>query len=1134
MYELRRDSEEYLVRVDEFIKFAENYRVKKRHDSILCPCKDCKNFRRIGNSEEIRGHLICRGFKERYTCWFMHGEKFGESSTGKNVDNREENIDENDETVENFDLDCNDIDDENVENVDINVDLDCNDSDELDMNIDENVDLDDMLRDVENDFSDKNHNKFEHLFNESKKPLFPGCTKFTKLSAVLNLFNLKANNGWSDKSFTSLLELLQEMLPDNNELPGTVYQAKKLICPMGLEIERIHACPNDCVLYRNEYEAMQVCPKCGVSRYKRKDKKTGDCITGKKARMKGPPAKVVWYFPIIPRFKRLFANPKDAKLLRWHEEERKKDGKLRHPADSPQWRNIDRHFEEFGLEGRNLRIGVSTDGMNPFGSMSSRHSTWPVLLCIYNLPPWMTMKRRYIMMSLLIQGPRQPGNDIDVYLAPLIEDLQKLWSDGIVVWDAYMKEEFKLRAMVFCTINDFPAYGNLSGYSTKGAKACPTCEDDTQSMWLKNCKKNIFMGHRRFLPINHPDRKKKKAYNGKVELGVARRPLDGKGTFQRVKNLDVVFGKCAKAPPKNIWKKRSIFWKLPYWEYLDVRHCIDVMHVEKNVCDSLIGLLLNIPGKTKDGIKVRKDMVEEMGIRPKLAPEVKGKRTYLPPACYTLSKKEKTSFCECLQRVKVPSGYSSNISKLVSIKDLKLLGLKSHDCHVLMTHMIPVAIRGILPINVRQTITKLCFFFNAISSKVIDPKKLDDLQKEVVVTLCLLEQYFPPSFFDVMVHLVVHIVREIKICGPVFLRYMYPFERYMGILKGYVRNRHRPEGSIIEGYATEEVIDFCTDYMTGVSSIGIPKSRHEGRLQGVGTIGLKAMVADINDIEKAHFLVLQHMKDVAPYIAEHVTILQQQNNSRSQKWLTNEHNRSFIGWLKERVQSHPEKSPVSEIVRWLGQGPQMVIRTYQGYDINGYTFYTKSQDDKSTMQNSGVTLVATSQEFSRSGDARPIIASKSYYGVIEEIWELVYPANFSIPLFRCKWVDDRAVKVDNNGFTLVDMNKVGYVDDPFILAKQATQVIYVTDPSDDRLHVVLFGKRRIVGVENVVDEEEYDQFEENPPFCADVNTAVPTVNEENDEATYMRSDHKEGLFYEGNVEILNKKRQRKKKEQFGS
>jgi hypothetical protein len=91
-----------------------------------------------------------------------------------------------------------------------------------------------------------------------------------------------------------------------------------------------------------------------------------------------------------------------------------------------------------------------------------------------------------------------------------------------------------------------------------------------------------------------------------------------------------------------------------------------------------------------------------------------------------------------------------------------------------MTQMIPVAIRGILPKAVQQTITKLCFFFNVINSKVIDPLKLDALQAEVIVTLCHLEMYFPPSFFDVMVHLVVHLVREIKICGPVFLRYMYP------------------------------------------------------------------------------------------------------------------------------------------------------------------------------------------------------------------------------------------------------------------------------------------------------------------------------------------------------------------------
>ena len=84
----------------------------------------------------------------------------------------------------------------------------------------------------------------------------------------------------------------------------------------------------------------------------------------------------------------------------------------------------------------------------------------------------------------------------------------------------------------------------------------------------------------------------------------------------------------------------------------------------------------------------------------------------------------------------------------------------------------------------------LCFFFNKISRKTMDVFELDDLELAVAETVCQLEMYFPPSFFDIMVHLIVHIVYEIKMCGPVFLRSMYPFERFMGILKHYVRNRY--------------------------------------------------------------------------------------------------------------------------------------------------------------------------------------------------------------------------------------------------------------------------------------------------------------------------------------------------------
>ena len=109
------------------------------------------------------------------------------------------------------------------------------------------------------------------------------------------------------------------------------------------------------------------------------------------------------------------------------------------------------------------------------------------------------------------------------------------------------------------------------------------------------------------------------------------------------------------------------------------------MHVETNVCDSLISTLLNIQGKTKGGVNARLDLVE-MKIQEDLAPREVGRRTYLPPACYTMSKQEKISFCLCLKSVKIPRGYSSNIQSLVSMQDLKLVCLKSHDCHILMQH----------------------------------------------------------------------------------------------------------------------------------------------------------------------------------------------------------------------------------------------------------------------------------------------------------------------------------------------------------------------------------------------------------------------------------------------------------------
>ena len=202
------------------------------------------------------------------------------------------------------------------------------------------------------------------------------------------------------------------------------------------------------------------------------------------------------------------------------------------------------------------------------------------------------------------------------------------------------------------------------------------------------------------------------------------------------------------------------------------------MHVEKNVGESLLGTLLNVPGKTKDGMNARLDL-EELGIKEELFARQEADKTTLPPAGYTLTNAEKDIFCETLSNIRIPQGYCSNFSSLVSLNDRKLIGLKSHDYHMLMQEFLPIAIRSVMHPPTRYAIIRFCFFFKSICRKEISLQELDKMQEELVVTLCLLEKFFPPSFFDIMIHLTVHLTREVKLCGPICFRWMYPFERCM-------------------------------------------------------------------------------------------------------------------------------------------------------------------------------------------------------------------------------------------------------------------------------------------------------------------------------------------------------------------
>ncbi|XP_028097569.1 uncharacterized protein LOC114297356 [Camellia sinensis] len=433
--------------------------------------------------------------------------------------------------------------------------------------------------------------------------------------------------------------------------------------------------------------------------------------------------------------------------------------------------------------------------------MSTSYSMWPVILMPYNLPPWKCMKDPFVMLSLLIPGRSAPGRDIDIYLQPLVEELTTLWEHGVQTYDALNGQIFTMHAAVMWTINDFPAYGSLSGWSTKGYLACPNCNMDASSQSLRS--KIGYMGARRYLPENHIWRRSR-LFNGEIENRSKPVELSGEQILEQI-NLGTYkpYGKHptnqkrqrTEKPTPN-WTKRSILFDLPYWKTLKLRHNLDVMHIEKNICDSLLGTLLNIDGKNKDTDKARLDL-EDMRIRKELHLIRHANGSFeKPPAFYTLSLAERQGFYDFLKSIKYPDGYAANVSNCVTANGGKLVGLKSHDCHVLLQRLLPIGMRGYLPTEIGTTLFELGTFFKQLCSKTLRVTDLEQLQEQIVLILCKLEKIFPPAFFDVMVHLAIHLPYEAMVGGPVQYRWMYPIERMLGLLKGFVGNKARPEGSV--------------------------------------------------------------------------------------------------------------------------------------------------------------------------------------------------------------------------------------------------------------------------------------------------------------------------------------------------
>ncbi|XP_026384046.1 uncharacterized protein LOC113358418 [Papaver somniferum] len=872
-----RTKKRYREGVAAFLRYAVNH-LKEEGETydeflMLCPCTNCLNLCACSVGD-VEDHLFVNGIDQTYTIWNKHGEKDEAITSSKPV---------------------------NVNNgmhaeFEMGTPTDAPDEDFGMGTPTDAPDTIDMMQAAE-EFAD-DPIKFKKLLENAEKPLYEGCPNFTKLSAIVQLFKLKSKHGASDMFFNELLPLLKDMLPkEGNLMARSTYQAKKILKSMGSGYTKIHACINNCILYWNEYKDEKVCPTCKAPRWKvDRDGKVYENV----------PAKVLWYFDIIPRFQRLFQSKHTAKDLIWHDTTRNKDGVLRHPADSHAWREIDNNFPEIKGDPRNLRLAVSADGVD-VNTGTKHHS-------------------------------------------------------GKRTWDAYAQEMFTLRAVVLWTINDYPALGTLCGCRYAGYHGCVVCRKKTHSIRLHDSNKNVYVGYRRFLPYEHPFRRQKGAFGGKQEWETAPEPMTGEEIY------------------------------------------------EENVGQSLVGTLLH-NGNTKDGLNARKDLVR-LGLKSELHPKTDDKGTILPAACYTLTTEEKDIFLETLSELRVPEG--------------------------------------------------------SISAKEIMVEELDKLQEDLCVTLCLLE-------------------KEVKLCGPVCFRWMYPFERCMKVIKGHVRNKNQPCGCIAEENVAEETIEIYCEYHKSIRTIGIPLDRHNTSQEGEPLSAEEPCIVTPEQLRQAHFYVMQNTPEIEPYIDRHKLYLETNYSTKKRAWLEKEHSNTFGAWLKNEVEKElaDDRESISENLRWISHGPHYEVTKYTVYRINGYLFRTRSRDGR-IHQNSGVSVAANDMHISRDDDVT--YGKASYYGVLQEIWELDY-CERKVHLFKCNWVDNkRGVKRDALGYKIVDLTMLGYKNDPFILASQAKQVFYVKDQLDKKKSIVF-----VTPPKNYRDDDGNDEEFSTVIFSANDNI-LPSVD----------------------------------------
>ncbi|KAK1603053.1 hypothetical protein QYE76_017018 [Lolium multiflorum] len=559
---------------------------------------------------------------------------------------------------------------------------------------------------------------------------------------------------------------------------------------------------------------------------------------------------ILRYLPVLPRIQRLFMTEDTAQQMRWAVEGIRPDsGKMIHPSDGTAWKNFVKKYPLKAGDPRSVAIAISTDGFNPY-------------------------------------GPKYPGKNMNVYLEPLIDDLLLGWEDrGIRTYDAAKKEHFDMYVWYHTSLHDLPARALFCGWCTHGKWPCPECRQAVTFFWLnKGGKYSCFDEARQFLEQSHEYRSDVKSFKkGRVVHAPKPIPKTGQETKAELDALQpnpdgngfLGYGETHQ------WTHKPCFWKLPYFEFLELPHNIDVMHTEKNISEAIWSTIVDTE-KTKDNIKARIDQ-EKLCDRPELnmQPPHGAKKTWTKPhAPFCLTKAQKREVFQWMKdSLFFPDGFAANWMRGLNIETLRVQGLKSHDYHVWLERIMPVMIRGYVPEKTWRVLARLSYFFRQICARELDTKVIEKLDEQAPMLLCDLEKIFPPAFFNPMQHMILHLAKECLKGGPNWGRWQFGPERETQKLRQMTGNKCKIEASIAEAVLNVEVANFTTKhYDPNIPTKHNPVLRYNAANNedvpklsifiGLGgkSSGSKPYTTNLHERELIHSYVLNTMVEVKPYI----------------------------------------------------------------------------------------------------------------------------------------------------------------------------------------------------------------------------------------------------------------------------